>query len=134
MWTGIELAAKAAWAAAAGIRAAVWSWMRQPPGLYVVIALAAVLALWWFGQHEFSAGQAACEVAHKAATQAAIVRQERHATAVVAASEARTTADTKIVYRNREVIRYVTREAAKLPDGGDVCLTAVLADGVRGLQ
>lgn len=117
---------------------AVWervaAWAIKPPGLYVLAAVAAVLAFWLYGTHEYRAGQAACEAAHTAAAQAAVIAQDRRNTAAVAASEARTAAATKIEYRNREIIRYVAVKAATLPGGSDVCVPADIADGVRGLR
>jgi hypothetical protein len=123
-----------AWSFIRGALPKLWTWARKPPGLYVVIALAAILALWWFGHREYRAGQATCEAAHAATAAKIVAAQERRNTAAVAASESRTTADTKIEYRNKEIIRYVTRQATTLPDGGDTCLSADLADRVRDLQ
>ncbi len=48
--------------------AMLWNLIKQPPGSYIALALAAALALWWFGQHEFDRGQAECEAAHARAS------------------------------------------------------------------
>jgi hypothetical protein len=110
------------------------AWARKPPGLYVVIALAAALALWWFGQHEFSSGKTACETAHQVAITAEVQRQERAATAAVAASEARTADDTAKDQSNREIIRYVVKTVYARPDAGVECIPAAVADRLRSLQ
>jgi hypothetical protein len=113
---------------------AAWAGARKPPGLYVVIAVVVVLALWWFGQHEFSAGQTVCETAHKAAAVAEVQRQQRVATVAVAASESRTAANTVTDTHNREIIRYVVKTIAVQPGAGLECIPAAVADRVRGLQ
>lgn len=127
-------ALKAAWAALGVPWASLRGWTAKPPGRTILIVVVAMLAVWWWSGHEYRAGQAACEAAHRGAAQSAILKQAQRSAAVVAASEARTAADTKIVYRNKEIVRDVAVEAATLPAGGAVCVPADLADRVRGLQ
>lgn len=116
------------------VGAKIWKWAKQPPGLYAVLVLAAVLALWLAYHRGYSAGQGACDARYKAAAAAADSARRAANTAAVAASETRTVADTRIIYRNQEVIRYVTREAAKLPDGNAECVPAAVADKLRSIE
>lgn len=112
----------------------IWKWAKQPPGLYVVLALAAALALWLAYHRGYSAGQCACQAAQKVAAEAAQARRITANTGITAAADRRTADAEQIVYKNQEVIRYVTREAAMLPDGGATCLSADLADRVRDIR
>lgn len=130
----IGLAWSAVWAAVKAWSTRLLKWFVKPPGSYVALGAAAALALWGFGQHEFSAGRAACETAHQAAAAKAATAQDRHNAAVVAASETRTVAAAKIVTRNQEIVRYVVKTVYARPDAGAECVPAAVADQLRDLQ
>ena len=124
----------ALWALVGMLTGKVWRWVTKSPGCWVVLSVAAALALWGVHHHGYVAGRAECEAAHQVAAARAVIAQERHNASAVAASEARTAADTRIAYRNKEIIRYVAVKAATLPGGSDVCVPADLADRLRGLE
>jgi hypothetical protein len=114
--------------------AKLFGWAVKPPGIYLTAALAVALAIWASGQLGYHRGDDACETAHKVAMAAEVQRQERAATAAVAASEARTAADVKTDTQNQEAIRYVVKTVYARPDAGVECIPAAVADRLRSLQ
>lgn len=119
---------------ARAVLSTVWAFLKTKAGKIILAVTGAGLALWLVYHRGYSAGQGACVAAHNAAAVKMVQRQTMAASGAVVASEGRTSADTKIVYRNNEVIRYVTREAAKMPDGGTVCIPTDIADKLRRLE
>ena len=113
---------------AAGKKAAAF--FAQPPGSWIGAALIALALLWGVHHAGYEAGEAACS----AKQQIAVQRQERAATAAVAASEARTAADVKTDTQNQETIRYVVKTVYARPDAGVECIPAAVADRLRSLQ
>ncbi len=114
--------------------AKLFGWAVKPPGVYLTAALAVALAIWASGELGYRRGETDCEAAHKAAVAVEVQRQERAATAAVAASEARTAADTKIDTKNQETIRYVVKTVYAQPDAGAECIPAAVADRLRNLD
>lgn len=78
-------------------------------------------------------GQATCQRAQADAA-VMVARKARGAMAVTAAAETRRLTGANMENRNREVVRYVTQQAAAQDDGGSICIAAGLADRLRGLQ
>lgn len=51
-------------AGAKSFLSAALAFFSKPPGIYIGIAIAFILSLWWFGQHEFNRGEAAIAAAN----------------------------------------------------------------------
>lgn len=119
VWAALS-AAKAFWATTAG--------------KIVVTVVGAALALWLVYHRGYSAGQGACQTAHKAAAAQLVRRQTQAVSGAVTRADARATKNAKSNDHNKGVIRDVTRAAATLPDGGDTCIPATLADQLRSLE
>lgn len=106
----------------------------KPPGVYIGIAIAFVLSLWWFGQHEFNRGKAVCESAHAEASAQELARQKAVVVTVNKASDVRTGQAKQLNTDNQKVIVYVHDKAAALPTASDECVPADLADSLRGMR
>jgi hypothetical protein len=106
----------------------------KPPGSWIALALAALLALWAVHHHGYASGKAECEAAHYAAATAEIARQNAVGTAVVARAETRAATDAAKDKQNQETVRYVVKTVYAQPDAADVCITADIADRLRDLD
>jgi hypothetical protein len=56
-----------AWTVARLFFGQILAFVSKPPGSYIAIILACAIGLWWFGQHEFNRGRAACQAESVAA-------------------------------------------------------------------
>jgi hypothetical protein len=117
-----------------GLLRGVWDFVRQPPGSYVAIAAALALAIWWFGQHEFSRGRAECELAHQQAAKHEVVRQGRVGVKVKKDSDARTQPHKAEDQGNRETVRIIYEHAKAVPDADYSCVDPADADRLRSLH
>lgn len=112
----------------------LWSFFSKPPGIYIAMVLAFAGAMWWFGQHEFNRGQAACEAAHKKANAHEVVRQVKVGKAVVAASDARTAPHKAEDVTNKGNVRIIYVHDQALPDASAVCVDPDDADRLRNIK
>lgn len=118
------------WGSLKTIGGVFWRGMKNPPACYVCVGCLFLLALWGAHTIGFHAGM----TAQKQAGGARRAQIEKSARTVAARAEAASVANIRLVYRNQEVVRYVTRKAAVLPDGGTICISADLADRLRELE
>jgi hypothetical protein len=114
--------------------AALITFCSKPPGSWIACALAALLALWWFGQHEFNRGEAKCEAARAEAAANEVIRQKVVFIKVREQSDKRTDASEVIHQSNQKVIIHVKDQAAAMPGPSDECVPADIADGLRSLK
>lgn len=112
----------------------VLAWMVKPPGLYVGLMLAALIGLWGVHHHGYASGRGECETAHKVAAAREIARQNAAGAAEVAKAETRALADRAKDISNQESIRYVVKTVAARTDANDECMSAAVADRLRGLD
>jgi hypothetical protein len=117
-----------------GLLSKAWAFFSKPPGLYLAIAVALMLAVWWFGQHEFNRGKAECELAHQAAGQHEVVRQEKVGVKVKKDSDARTAPHVAQDQGNRETVRIIYEHAKAVPDADYSCVDPADADRLRSLN
>ena len=119
----------------AGRGAASWaaSFFAAPPGSYIGAALLVLLALWGVHHHGYDSGRTACEQAHAARTEQAVLAEHAAGEGAVARSAVRAQHDSQTDNKAMEVIRYVASEAKSRPDSGDECVPAPLADRLRDI-
>jgi len=122
------------WSAVTGGLSSVLSFLTKPPGLYLGIAIAFALALWWFGQHEFSRGEAACEASHVKANQHEVVRQKKAGDDAVHGSDARTAPHKRQDDTNKTNVRFIYVHDKALPDAAAVCVNPDDADRLRDIK
>ncbi|MGB8601600.1 MAG: hypothetical protein WCD42_05315 [Rhizomicrobium sp.] len=118
------------WGSLKTIGGVFWRLMKNPPACYVCAGCLVLLALWGAQAIGYRSGVAA----QKRAAAVRSAQIEKSARTVAARAEDTSMANIRLVYRNQEVVRYVTRKAAGLPDGGTICIPADLADRLRGLE
>jgi hypothetical protein len=56
---------------------ALLGFVSKPPGTYIAIVVCCALAVWWYGNHEFSRGEAAIKAAQEKAATQIIDRQNK---------------------------------------------------------
>jgi hypothetical protein len=84
----------------------------RPPGSYIGIALAAIVAVWWYGQHEFNRGHLAAQFEALNAAVPIIAKQNDITTRVVTKYIAVKADDqAKTIIRIKEVPVHVTEKA-----------------------
>lgn len=118
------------WSSLKTISGVFWRVVKKSPGCYVLAGVLLLAALWVAQAVGFRAGVAAQKQA--AAQHAVQIAKITHT--VAARAEAASVANLRLVYRDKEVVRYVTQHAASLPDRDAVCISADLADRLRGLE
>ncbi len=122
------------WSMLSGAFSAVWSFVSRPPGTYIALALAALLAVWIYGRHEYDRGQADCQAAHAQAVQKLAQVQTKQIAVAVADSDKATTAHATEDATNKEKVRTIYLHDKALPDAPAVCVTADDADRLRALN
>lgn len=103
-------------------------------GVYVIAALAALLALWAVHHHGYSTGRAACEAARQAAAAAEIVRQTAAGASAMQRAETAAVAGQAKDKSNQGKIRHAVKIADTQPDAAAECIPAAVADGLRDLD
>lgn len=117
-----------------GLLSKAWAFFSRPPGLYLAIAIAVALGLWWFGQHEYGRGRTECELAHQQAAQHEVVRQQKVGDKVREDSDAKTEPHKAEDKSNRGVVQYVYVHDKALPDADYSCVDPDDADRLRSLH
>ncbi len=123
----------ALWALVQACGGRIVAWVSEPPGSWIALLLAALLALWGIHHHGYATGRAECEAAHKAIAAGEVHRQQVAVTGVQTRSQARTNQDATTNQTGQEIVHYVTIHAAGAPDAHDACLDAATADRVRSI-
>jgi hypothetical protein len=108
----------------------VWAFIRQPPGSYIALIGAVVLAWWWSGSIGYDRGKGDCKAAQIVIHDKQIV----YVKAAGAVSEARTGGHAVENKHNKQEVNHVAQDAAARADAGDECIRADLADRLRGLH
>lgn len=121
--------------------AIIWTFLQRgfgfftkPPGLYIGLAIAAALGLWWFGHLKYAAGVAATVAA--AAARSAQVKAKQNAAISGANDRAalRAVESAKKDAQTQEAVTHVKEAAATMPGAGGVAITADVADRLRNIQ
>jgi|GEM_PF-3458101 hypothetical protein len=110
------------------------AFISKPPGSYIALAILAVLALWLTYGRGYDAGKTACEARHAAAAKTEIQRQQTAAVGVVARTDARTNQNATADVKAKEIVTDVTQKAKAQPDSAAVCISADVADRLRGIE